>query len=265
MNKKALLLAFTFAFLSVVSLVMYERQLRVEVSGGEKVSILVVAKAAKKGSILEDAQLAVHDVPVAYVGDRAVRASERAKVLGIRVQHDLEPQQALEWQDLALSGGDEERHLSQLVSPGSRALTLHIPPSYMSVELLRPGDYVDVLGVLDEHKGAHQALVLLQKVLVLAVGTETTPAREAKSKPGIAQKADELLTIGVTLQEAQTIALAAQKGPIIAVLRSASDPSVATKLPVLTRIGQREPEAPVATKEALPQKLAASPVKNGAP
>ena len=43
MNKKPLLLAFVFAFLAVVALVMYTKQLRAEVSGGEKVSVLVVS------------------------------------------------------------------------------------------------------------------------------------------------------------------------------------------------------------------------------
>jgi pilus assembly protein CpaB len=264
MNKKPLLLALAFAFLSVVALLMYTKQLRAEVSGGEKVSILVVSKATKKGTVLEDAQLGVRDVPIAYVGDRAVRASDRSKVLGVRVANDLDPQQTLEWHDLALSKGDSDRHLSELVQPGTRALTLHIPPGYMSVELLRPGDYVDVLGVLEEQKGAPQAVVLLQRVLVLAVGTETTPRHETKgNKPGFAQKTDELLTLSVTLQEAQTIALAAQKGPVMAVLRNAADPSVASKVPTLSRVLVKDPEVRAAPKEAAPQKLNVPPAAEG--
>lgn len=261
MHARAFLLAASFALLSVASLFMYTKKLRTEVSGGEKISIVIVTKAVKKGTLLADEHVAVRGVPAAYVDDRFVRASDRVKVLGVRADRDLEPQQTLSWTDLALAG-DADRHLSQLVQPGTRALTLHIPAAYMSVELLRPGDYVDLLGLIDEQHGNPQAVVLLQKVLVLAVGVETRPTRENRGNQVPAQR-DQLLTISVTLQESQTVALAAQKGPVIAVLRSAEDPSIATKVPALSQVVIREPAtaklAPnVATK---PEKLTPAPYK----
>jgi pilus assembly protein CpaB len=242
LGSRPFLIALAFSLLAVASLGMYTKQLRAEISGGEKVSILILSKAVKRAAPLTDDDLGVREVPSAYVDDRFVRASEKAKVLGLKLDRPLEAQQLLEWNDLALAG-KANRHLSQLLDPGARALTLHVPQQYMSVELIRPGDYVDLLGVLDEKRGTQEAVVLLQKVLVLAVGVETTPTREVKSNGD----QDQLLTVSVTLQDSQAIALALQKGPIIAVLRSPEDPSVASKIPSVSRITVREPAPPPPT------------------
>lgn len=243
MNLKALAVAAAFAILAIASLVMYTKRLEVEASGGERVAILMIAKPGKRNGTLTEANLSVREVPIAYVDDRTVRASDKAKVVGVRIEHDLEPGQVLQWGDVAVSGM-EDRHLSQLVQAGSRALTLQIPESYMSISLLRPGDYVDILGVVNE--GPRQSsVVLLQKVLVLAIGEDTQPSHEGQV---VNSRLAQLLTVSVTLQESQTIALAAQKGPVYAVLRSPEDPSVAEKIPTVSQILAPPPVARVAPK-----------------
>lgn len=254
MHARAFLIATAFALLGVASLSMYAKQLRTEISGGEKVTVLIMSKAGKRSAALTEDDLAVREVPIAYVDDRFIRASDKPKVLGLKLERGMEAQQILEWHDLALAG-HAERTLSQLVSPGSRALTLHIPATYMSVELIRPGDYVDLLGVLDERKGTQESVVLLQKVLVLAVGVETTPTHEAAKNTN---REDQILTVSVTLQDSQAISLAVQKGPVIAVLRSPEDPSVASKVPAMSRITMRDPAPPpvVAPTSQKPTKIA---------
>jgi pilus assembly protein CpaB len=256
MHGRALLVAIAFALLGVASLAMYAKQLRTEISGGEKVSVLIMSKAGKRSAALSDDDLAVREVPIAYVDDRFIRASEKPKVLGLKLERQMDAQEILEWQDLALAG-QSDRHLSQLVDPGARAFTLHIPAQFMSVELLRPGDYVDLISVHDEKKGTVESVVLLQKVLVLAVGVETTPTREAKQ--GSPTREEQILTVSVTLQDSQAIALALQKGPIIAVLRSPEDPSVAVRVPALSRITLREqtPTPTIVAPPPKPSKLAA--------
>jgi pilus assembly protein CpaB len=232
MNLKALVTATLFAMLGVASLVLYTRRLEVEASGGERVSVLMIAKPVKKDAVISDDDLSVRDIPIAYVDDRVVRASDKPKVLGVRCERDLEPQQLVTWLDVAVSGL-EDRHLSQLVQPGTRALTLHIPQNYMSAGLLRPGDWVDVLGVVEEAR-TPQSVVLLQKVLVLSVGRETMPTPDPKTPTRSSE--EQLVTIAVTLQESQTVALAAQKGPVIAVLRSPDDQSISENVPAITEL-----------------------------
>ncbi|MBX3193037.1 MAG: Flp pilus assembly protein CpaB [Labilithrix sp.] len=232
MNWKALVTATLFAMLGVASLYLYTRRLEIEASGGERVSVLMIAKPVKKDAVLSEDDLSIRDIPIAFIDDRVVRASDKPKVLGVRAERDLDPQQLVTWLDVAVSGL-EDRHLSQLVQPGTRALTLHIPQNYMSAGLLRPGDWVDVLGVVEEGR-APQSVVLLQKVLVLSVGRETMPTPDPRTATRSSE--EQLVTIAVSLQESQTIALAAQKGPVIAVLRSPDDQSISENIPAITEL-----------------------------
>lgn len=256
MNIKALLTAMLFALLGAASLYLYTKRLEVEASGGERVSVLMVARPVKKNAVISEDDLSVREIPIAYVDDRVLRTSDKPKVIGVRSERDLDPQQLVTWFDVAVSGY-EDRHLSQLVQPGTRALTLHIPSQYMSIDLLRPGDYVDVLGVVDEKgNSAPQSVVLLQRVLVLAVGRDTMPNHD----PNASRSTEEqLVTIAVTLQESQTIALAAQKGPVIAVLRSAEDQSVSENVPAITQLPTKRENVtvkPLAPKALRPTSLA---------
>jgi pilus assembly protein CpaB len=255
---KAIAAAVVLALLALVSLGMYTRRLEIEASGGERVSVLLIAKPMKKGTTISEATLSVREVPIAYVDERFVRASDRGKVVGVRLEHDVDTGHVLLWGDVAVSGA-EERHLSQLVQPGSRALTLQIPQSYMSIQMLRPGDYVDIVGVLGE-ASRQSAIVILQKVLVLAVGQETMPNRD--SNTAINSRLEQLLTVSVTLQESQSIALAAQKGPVYAVLRSPDDQSVADKVPAVSQVVPVAPggkTAVIAARDQRPQKLVREP------
>lgn len=254
MNFKALVTATLFALLGVASLYLYTKRLEVEASGGERVSVLMIARAVKKDAVVAEDDLSVREIPIAFIDDRVVRASDKPKVIGVRAERDLDPQQLVTWLDVAVSGM-EDRHLSQLVQPGTRALTLHIPQNYMSSGLLRPGDWVDVIGVVEETH-AQQSVVLLQKVLVLSVGRETMPTSDAKNTTRASE--EQLVTIAVTLHESQTIALAAQKGPVIAVLRSPDDQSVSENVPAVTQLPTQRANVtvrPLVAKVARPTNL----------
>src|SRR5260370_806056 len=104
MHARALLVAIAFAVLGLAPLGMDAKQLRTEISGGEKVAVLIMSKAGARAAALTEDDLAVREIPGAYVDDRVIRASEKPKVLGLKLSHAVDAQQVLEWQDLALAG-----------------------------------------------------------------------------------------------------------------------------------------------------------------
>jgi pilus assembly protein CpaB len=68
---------------------------------------------------------------------------------------------------------------------------------------------------------AKNAVVLLQRVLVLAMGSETSPdALDQKDKNA---GTENLLTLSLTLSEAQIIALAAERGRLAVAVRHPDD------------------------------------------
>jgi hypothetical protein len=52
--------------------------------------------------VITDDMLSTHSVPIAYVEDRAIKAGERSKVLGIQAATALSAQQTLMWTDRAI-------------------------------------------------------------------------------------------------------------------------------------------------------------------
>lgn len=222
MNKRALFIAFVFGIVGVFLLVLYQRRFEIEASGGEKVKLLVAVKRIERGSPLTEEMIAVREIPLAYVDDRAIRETEKTKILGLKVGNTVKEQQLLLWSDLTAL--DERKDLSALVLPGYRAVSIRASRDDSSIALIRPGDYVDVIGIFgggsSAFSDAKNAVILLQRVLVLATGTDTS-AEGAKESSSFSQ--DNLLTLSLTLTEAQVLALAAERGRLAVAVRHPDD------------------------------------------
>ncbi len=236
MNRRALFIALVFAVLGVVLLVLYQQRFVAEASGGEKIKLIIAVKPIDHGKVITEDMLATREVPLAYVEDRAIKDVEKAKILGLRVGNTVEAQQTLMWTDL-VTANEDRRDLSSLVQPGSRAVSIQMAKESSSVALMRPGDYVDVFAVVNQQSVEQKvAVVLLQRVLVLATGLDTSPdavqQRSGVAQPGMGDYAT-LLTLSLPVTEAQLLALAQEKGRISVVLRNPEDQRTAQSIPDL--------------------------------
>lgn len=244
--RRALAVSGIAAVLSALLAGFYLHSYEQAMSGGERIAILRAAKPIERGTLLTDDMLVESRVPASYLEARTVRAAERSKVRGLRSAAALETQDALQWSDLAVS--QQRRDLSALIQPGNRAVTVEAAKRNGSggSELVRPGDYVDVLAVLqpkhDGHDEKNQKLssvLLLQRILVLAVGSESDPhvlrAEEAANK--LAHRDTEQLTLSLRVEEAQLLALARERGTFSVILRRPDD----------TRIVEGAPELPISS------------------
>jgi pilus assembly protein CpaB len=237
-SRRLLLISVLLAAAGAGLLALYLHSFETEVSGGERVQLLAVIKPIPRGSVLQNDMLGIREVPVSYVEQRAVKAAELSKVRGVRTAIDLDPQDSLLWTDLAIAV--EDRDLSSLVQPGNRAFTIETRrngSSASSTEMIRPGDYVDVLATFSGNGSStatRATKVLLQRVLVLAVGNETQrQAFQGTTEKG-APKRSSMLTLSLKLDEAQMVAEASEEGDLSVVLRGASDPTVLEGLPDVT-------------------------------
>ncbi len=228
LSRKLLLVSLALGLTGAGLLFLYLHRFEKEVSGGDRVQLLSVVKPLESGELVTDDVLSVIEVPRAYVEQRAVRAQDRSKVVGIRTDNALDPQDTLQWTDLAISSDD--RDLSSLVQPGKRAITVRASEAGSDPAgngLLRPGDYVDVIVTLRDEQGhgAPSAVVLLQRILVLAVGSQTQAQgfAEGESK-GFGQERE--LTLSLKVEEAQLLSLARERGTLSVALRGPGDSKV---------------------------------------
>lgn len=234
MNKRALLIAIVSSVIGAVLLFLYLRKFEQDMSGGDRVKLLVAVKPLDRGVVLNEDALTVREVPLAYVEDRAVKAVEKPKVVGLRIGNVLQANQTLLWTDLAIAG-DERRDLSSLVQPGNRAFGMRAVGDEKMFALISPGDYVDVIAIVQQAKGASQAIVLLQRILVLAVGLDTTGGSTAnKAAEGTATSTRlASITLSINLQEAQLLSLALERGKITVALRNPDDQRIVEGVPDL--------------------------------
>jgi pilus assembly protein CpaB len=265
LSRRLLLIATTLGVSGVLLLALYVRRYEIETSGGERVQLLTVLSAIPRGTVLTDDMLGVREVPVSYVEARAIKASELSKVRGLHTALELDPQDCLQWSDLAIDVAD--RDLSSLVQPGNRAITVEARQN----SLIQPGDYVDVLASFTSRNGQDYAattVVLLQRVLVLAVGHETQ--RQQFQFQAAADKARgpfqgaRNLTLSVELEEAQMVALADKNGELSVALRGGTDPAVQDGLPDLTTSNLLDQAARANAKRAKRTSFDRLPVRIGA-
>lgn len=221
MNQRALVIALLVSMLGGALLYVYLRRFEREASGGEPVAVLVARTPIEVGQPISEDMLSPRMIPRAYLEDRAVLEAEKAKILGLRVGHTVQAQQTVLWTDLAIAM-DERRNLSSLVQPGMRAVTIRADFDDKSFALIRPGDRIDVIATMPQpdKPDARSAVVLLQNVLVLAVGTDfEADGPGAKDDSGGAM----ILSLSLNVQEAQLASLAQEKGKLSVALRNPND------------------------------------------
>ncbi len=198
---------------------LYLQKLESEVSGGPKVGVLVTSEDVPVGGVISEKRLAVRDIPQAYVETRHVRAADAKKVVGTRVAGGLKAGELLLWTDLE-KFQNHTRVLSGLVQSGSRAVAMDGRMADFD-GLLRPGDRVDVLLTQGGKDSGGSTLTLLQNLLVLSVGGSTvrTDGDDDSSKVG----RGDSVTLSVTVQQAQVLTQARERGRLTLSLRSAGD------------------------------------------
>jgi pilus assembly protein CpaB len=226
MKVRPLLFGVIVALLGVILQIAYMRRFEEQASGGAKIDLLVAAQPINRGTPITDDMLGVRSVPQAYVDDRSIRAADKEKILNLRAASTVPVLQTLAWTDL-IASTDDQRDLSSLVQPGNRAVPIRVHFDEL-LQLIRPGDFVDLLSVDLEGR---QASVLLQRVLVLAAGLETAIARENDKQ----RLRANLLTVSVSLQEAQLLSLAQTVGRVTAIVRNTDDPRVVEAPPDVSR------------------------------
>jgi pilus assembly protein CpaB len=147
------------------------------------------------------------------------------------------------------------------IPPGQRAMSVRINDVAGIAGLIQPNSRVDVLvNITEPTTGKQVAKLFMENMRVLAIGTELQ--RDASGKPISAPT----VTLAVTPEEAERLAVAMNQGSIAMVLRGYGDPdSVKTKgassSDVLSQlqIGKAVAPAPAATRRSAPAPRPAAP------
>ncbi len=139
-------------------------------------------------------------------------------------------------------GGDS---LIAMIEPGKRAVTVQVNETTAVAGFVQPGTRVDVLFTRPLPDGDAATTTILQNVPVLAYGRNLQrPGAPGDSRPGSATGSERQATVTllVTQDDAQKLALAMQRGKIQLALRNPLDQDATESEPVYSEdLGIEEP------------------------
>jgi len=221
-----LLVAVVFALMAaVMALGWLKRQAAIQPPSKEKSTLVVVAKTkVSQANILSGGQLTTdvwhqENLPQGAFG-------KVDQVAGRITATSLMPGELVTENKLAPKG--TVPGITALLSPKQRAMTVKVDEASGVAGFLTPGDRVDVVVVVD--KGPFDkdplAKLLFQNLKVLGTG------QKMENRPGDKPQIVPTVTLEVTPDEGERLALAAQEGRISLVLRGQNDQQLVETLGV---------------------------------
>jgi pilus assembly protein CpaB len=163
-------------------------------------SVSFLTKTLPKGTFPKD-----HS-PVGRVTIKAFQASEPI------LENKLAPEDVTQ-------GG-----LAVIISPNKRAISVKVDQVIGVAGFIQPGQKVDVLVsiVSDQETAGYITKTVLENILILATGTQAQESADDKKKA----KKVNVVTLEVTPEESENLALAVSKGRIVLALRGYTDKDV---------------------------------------
>ena len=200
--------------------------------------VLVAQKDIPSQTIITQSDLAIREVPVDYVQPSVAIYLE--DVVGWISSVPINAGEQI-LKTMLLPPGKIGKSLSEITPGGKRAITVSVDNSSNIVDLIKPGDHVDILVFIappaetvkttgtQDAKGANATLRLVplfQSVEVLAVGGKTVaPSSMSKTteKTGGLSTGQGTVTFALSPQEAILLSFVQEHGKIKLSLRSSND------------------------------------------
>ena len=186
--------------------------------------MLIAARALPAGTLLKDEDLAAREVPPAELPEGAVEASDetRAEMRGALLRRYLDPGTAVRRGDLLRPR--DRGFLAAVLRPGTRAISVGVDAVTGAAGLIWPGDHVDL--ILTQELQAQDAPLarrvigetVLSGVRVIAVDQQFTQG--ASAADATAGRVARTVTLEVTREEAERVAVASRLGRIALTVRA---------------------------------------------
>ncbi len=242
-GKKGIIIPAALALLAVLLTFQYIHQKERELGFlAEPLPVLVVNRNVPRLTRLDRTMLTVEQIPRRYVQPGALSAYEDA-VDQVTIVPVLQGEQLLGTKLVAYG---IETGLAVKIPKGLRAVTIGVTDESGVAGLIKPGDFVDVLGSFEfggRDKSDMQTFTLYQSVLVLAVeqhlGVETDAAKSIERslieqrkirEQRLMRKDRPTITLALLPDQAQGLVLAQETGYLYLTLRSMFEERVAVTL-----------------------------------
>jgi len=226
----ALLTWSMFRYMSGREAAMRESLMESMNNARNQVSVLVPVTDLKPGAALTSDNFAARDVPVDFVYEDTIRAQDFDSLSKLTLVRPVKRGTPVRRADIS---SFEARDFSDMLKPGTRALTIDIDTTNSADNMLKPGNRIDLFMIATPGDGSdasshgQSAQLLLSDLMVIATGRDVRPRdygeELAQQDDGPQRQGYDSVTLQVSPEQAAKIALAQKVGTLRAVLRNRSD------------------------------------------
>lgn len=248
-KRLALILGIVLSVIAVIMVKVYldqQRRIYQEAAARQlakertnQTSVLIAKEDMPKGTTIEPDMLVAAIVPNQYVQPNAVTSLDR--IAGMIIAAPISKGEQISLSKLISPAQATGSSLAMATPVGKRAISISVDNIASLGGMIRPGDYVDVIGMVPTAIAAGgkevtqvSTMPLFQNVLVLAVGQDLggiireTAGRYKKEEK---KEVSPIVTLALSPQEANLIAFVQEQGKIRLVLRSPADSQIQTVAP----------------------------------
>jgi pilus assembly protein CpaB len=221
-KNKNLILALVIAGFATLILFVYLNSKEKEViSKGTPNKVIIAKKYIQSGATLTNEMLKECEIPEAYIQPGAIRDIKYAEGR-ITLAEISEGEQILANKITKIANS-----LSSVVPIGFRAVTISVDSETGLNEMIKTGDYVDVLGTFEEvgGKGSYTATIL-QKVKVLAVNDNFNNISKSSQISVEGTLGSSTVTLALEPSDVEIITFAETKGKLRLSLRNPEDDKI---------------------------------------
>jgi pilus assembly protein CpaB len=239
----ALLFAAVAAILAIVALTRSNSNQTVSGSSGDTTRVVVAAQDVPARTTLESGMLKLADVPKDTALSNGYSSTDA--IVGQITRYPLAANEQVTALKIGVTSDVSNEGLSSVLPAGTRAFSITVSEESGVGGLILPGDLVDVIAILKKDLvGVDKAVTLMQGIEVLAVAQNAQeaipPQTSATATPDTSGTLGErpsdakpnpdarTVTLAVTEEQAQLLALAQSSGTLALSLRSFGDRATVT-------------------------------------
>ncbi len=239
-NRLGIIIGVALGIITVIMVRFYIQQREHELTrelrrGQEPTPVLIAQENIATSTVIRDEMVALENRPSYSIQPHAL--VDPADAVGKVALVPLYKGEQVSDSKLARHGAVHA--LSVKTPPGKRAVTIGVDILSGVGGLVKPGDHVDILGVFAVPGGGDKSVLtmtLLQRVEVLAVGTQLSEREDEEEGGGHAANPAANVTLALTPQDAQLILFArAAQAQLQLTLRPPADTTAVANLTPTTQ------------------------------
>lgn len=224
--QKLIVISFVLALIAAVTVSLYLKSLKSPNEKTEKITVLVATETIPSGTLIEKKMINEIKVPndsilVDYIKDSS-------EIVGKYTKETIYKNEGFHIDKLIDKDGNE---LNLKIDSNNRAISISVTGDSGVSDLLKPGDYVDLVAYIAEKKDGAKVIrpdavkIVLQNIRILAIDKQLSREEKVNDKTIDKEKilTNFLVTLSVPTLELEKLVLAESIGSIKLALRPLND------------------------------------------